>query len=108
MPSVSCIRGKTHEVWFDTLLGHHIPYPRVPHNFGCITAQYTDHLNYTDEDETWILTSSDITMLWTAVSLGPAMIRLDVSYEAKRNLYTAAVRHAPSPGGFHRRRRKDT
>ena len=55
-----------------------------------------------------ILTSSDITMLWTAVSLGPAMIRLDVSYEAKRNLYTAAVRRAPSPGGFHRRRREDT
>ena len=33
-----------------------------------------------------ILTSSGITMLRTAVSLGPAMMRLDVGYEVKRKL----------------------
>jgi uracil-DNA glycosylase family 4 len=40
-------------VWFDTLLGHHTLYPRMPHNLGYLTAQYTDHPYYKDEGKTW-------------------------------------------------------
>ncbi|MAG26357.1 hypothetical protein CMI47_12475 [Candidatus Pacearchaeota archaeon] len=41
------------KVWFDTLLGHHTLYPRMPHNLGYLTAQYTDHPYYKDEKNTW-------------------------------------------------------
>jgi uracil-DNA glycosylase family 4 len=41
------------KVWFDTLLGHHTLYPRMPHNLGYLTAQYTDHPYYKDEGKTW-------------------------------------------------------
>ena len=40
-------------VWFDTLLAHHTLYPRMPHNLGYLTAQYTDHPYYKDEGKTW-------------------------------------------------------
>ena len=40
-------------VWFDTLLAHHTLYPRMPHNLGHLTAQYTDHPYYKDEGKTW-------------------------------------------------------
>jgi len=41
------------KIWFDTLLGHHTLYPRMPHNLGYLTAQYTDHPYYKDEGKTW-------------------------------------------------------
>lgn len=41
------------KVWFDTLLGHHTLYPRMPHNLGYLTAQYTDHPYYKDEGKAW-------------------------------------------------------
>ena len=41
------------KVWFDTLLAHHTLYPRMPHNLGYLTAQYTDHPYYKDEGKTW-------------------------------------------------------
>ena len=41
------------KVWFDTLLGHHTLYPRMPHNLGYLTAQYTDHPYYKDEGKRW-------------------------------------------------------
>ena len=41
------------EIWFDTLLAHHTLYPRMPHNLGYLTAQYTDHPYYKDEGKTW-------------------------------------------------------
>jgi uracil-DNA glycosylase family 4 len=40
-------------LWFDTLLAHHTLYPRLPHNLGYLTAQYTDHPYYKDEGKTW-------------------------------------------------------
>lgn len=40
-------------IWFDTLLAHHTLYPRLPHNLGYLTAQYTDHPYYKDEGKTW-------------------------------------------------------
>ena len=40
-------------IWFDTLLAHHTLYPRMPHNLGYLTAQYTDHPYYKDEGKTW-------------------------------------------------------
>ena len=46
-------RIKTHAVWFDTLLAHHTLYPRLPHNLGFLTAQYTDHPFYKDEKDNW-------------------------------------------------------
>ena len=41
------------QVWFDTLLAHHTLYPRMPHNLGYLTAQYTDHPYYKDDGKTW-------------------------------------------------------
>jgi len=46
-------RIKVPNVWFDTLLAHHTLYPRMPHNLGYLTAQYTDHPYYKDEGKTW-------------------------------------------------------
>jgi len=41
------------KIWFDTLLAHHTLYPRLPHNLGYLTAQYTDHPYYKDDGKTW-------------------------------------------------------
>ena len=41
------------KIWLDTLLAHHTLYPRLPHNLGYLTAQYTDHPYYKDEGKTW-------------------------------------------------------
>jgi uracil-DNA glycosylase family 4 len=40
-------------IWMDTLLAHHTLYPRMPHNLGYLTAQYTDHPYYKDEKDAW-------------------------------------------------------
>ena len=40
-------------LWFDTLLAHHTLYPRMPHNLGFLTSQYTTHPYYKDEGQTW-------------------------------------------------------
>lgn len=39
--------------WFDTLLAHHTLYPRLPHNLGFLTTQYTEHPFYKDEGKNW-------------------------------------------------------
>lgn len=36
---------------FDTLLAHHTLYPRLPHNLGFLTSQYTDFPYYKDEKD---------------------------------------------------------
>lgn len=36
---------------FDTLLAHHTLYPRLPHNLGFLTSQYTSHPYYKDEKD---------------------------------------------------------
>ena len=41
------------KIWFDTLLAHHTLYPRMPHNLGFLTSQYTNHPYYKDEGKTW-------------------------------------------------------
>ena len=51
------------KVWFDTLLAHHTLYPRMPHNLGYLTAQYTDHPYYKDEGKTW-REGGDINQFW--------------------------------------------
>jgi len=38
---------------FDTLLAHHTLYPRLPHNLGFLTSQYTNHPYYKDESDTY-------------------------------------------------------
>lgn len=38
---------------FDTLLAHHALYPRLPHNLGFLTAQYTNHAFYKDDKDTF-------------------------------------------------------
>ena len=50
-------------LWFDTLLAHHTLYPRMPHNLGYLTAQYTDHPYYKDEGKTW-REGGDIEQFW--------------------------------------------
>lgn len=46
-------RIRVPSVWFDTLLAHHTLYPRLPHNLGYLTAQYTNHPYYKDDGKTW-------------------------------------------------------
>jgi uracil-DNA glycosylase family 4 len=51
---------------FDTLLAHHTLYPRMPHNLGFLTAQYTTHPYYKDEGYMWRewFTGQDIDNFW--------------------------------------------
>lgn len=46
-------RIQVHKVWFDTLLAHHTLYPRMLHNLGFLTSQYTTHPYYKDDGKTW-------------------------------------------------------
>jgi uracil-DNA glycosylase family 4 len=46
-------RIRVQSIWFDTLLAHHTLYPRMPHNLGFLTSQYTNHPYYKDEGKTW-------------------------------------------------------
>ena len=46
-------RIRIHAIWFDTLLAHHTLYPRLPHNLGFLTAQYTTHPYYKDDKKAW-------------------------------------------------------
>jgi len=46
-------RIRIHKMWFDTLLAHHTLYPRMYHNLGFLTSQYTTHPYYKDEAKTW-------------------------------------------------------
>ena len=39
------------QIDFDTLLAHHTLYPRLPHNLGFLTSQYTNHPYYKDESD---------------------------------------------------------
>jgi len=41
------------KLWFDTMLAHHTLYPRLPHNLGFLTTQYTDNPYYKDEKDEW-------------------------------------------------------
>tara|TARA_B100000131_G_scaffold321531_1_gene372506 strand:+ start:2601 stop:5027 length:2427 start_codon:yes stop_codon:yes gene_type:complete len=50
-------------IWFDTLLGHHTLYPRMPHNLGFLTSQYTTHPYYKDEGSAW-KEGGDIDQFW--------------------------------------------
>ena len=50
-------------IWFDTLLAHHTLYPRLPHNLGFLTSQYTTHPYYKDEGQTW-KEGGDIDQFW--------------------------------------------
>jgi uracil-DNA glycosylase family 4 len=40
-------------LYFDTMLGHHVLYPTLPHNLGFLTSQYTDNPYYKDESHRW-------------------------------------------------------
>jgi DNA polymerase I-like protein with 3'-5' exonuclease and polymerase domains len=48
---------------FDTLLAHHTLYPRLPHNLGFLTSQYTDMSYYKDEIDTF-KEGGDINTFW--------------------------------------------
>lgn len=50
-------------IWFDTLLAHHTLYPRLPHNLGFLTTQYTEHPYYKDEGKMW-REGGDIDEFW--------------------------------------------
>lgn len=56
-------RIRIRQVWFDTLLAHHVLYPALPHNLGFLTTQYTDHPYYKDERDVW-KEGGDIDSFW--------------------------------------------
>jgi uracil-DNA glycosylase len=49
--------------WADTLLGHHLLYPLLPHGLAFLTAQYTTHPYYKDDMESW-REGGDIDTYW--------------------------------------------
>lgn len=51
------------QINFDTLLAHHTLYPRLPHNLGFLTAQYTTYPYYKDENAKF-KESGDINAFW--------------------------------------------
>jgi len=51
------------KVDFDTLLAHHTLYPRLPHNLGFLTSQYTDHPYYKDDKDVF-KEGGDINSFW--------------------------------------------
>lgn len=51
------------KVDFDTLLAHHTLYPRLPHNLGFLTSQYTDHPYYKDDKDAF-REGGDINTFW--------------------------------------------
>ena len=56
-------RMRVKPLWFDTLLAHHTLYPKLPHNLGFLTTQYTDHPYYKDEKDDWRETG-DLDTFW--------------------------------------------
>lgn len=46
-------RIRTSAAYSDTLLGHHVLYPTLPHDLGFIVKQYTTHPFYKNEKDEW-------------------------------------------------------
>jgi uracil-DNA glycosylase family 4 len=56
-------RIRVRPVWFDTMTAHHTLYPRLPHNLGFLTTQYTPYPYYKEERITW-KEGGDINKFW--------------------------------------------
>jgi uracil-DNA glycosylase family 4 len=56
-------RMRINPLWMDTLLAHHTLYPKLPHNLGFLTSQYTTHPYYKDEKDVW-REGGDIQTFW--------------------------------------------
>jgi len=50
-------------LYFDTMTAHHTLYPRLPHNLGFLTTQYTDYPYYKEERSIW-REGGDISSFW--------------------------------------------
>lgn len=50
-------------IYCDTMLGHHVLYPQLPHNLGYLTTQYTTRPFYKDEKDEW-REGGDIDSFW--------------------------------------------
>jgi len=68
---------------FDTLLAHHTLYPRLPHNLGFLTAQYTTHPYYKDDKANFKEGRDDIDSFWrynctdAAITMAIALKQID-------------------------------
>ncbi|MCI0557491.1 MAG: DNA polymerase [Nitrososphaera sp.] len=51
------------DVYFDTLLAHHLLFPQLPHSLAFIVSQYTTHPFYKDEGKLW-REGGDIDVFW--------------------------------------------
>lgn len=75
--------------WFDTMLAHHLLFPRLPHSLAFLVSQYTTHPFYKDDGDSW-KEGNDIDMFWkynckdTALMIG-AQQKLQKSLQ-ERNL----------------------
>lgn len=49
--------------WMDTMLAHHLLYPRLPHGLGFLTSQYTDYPFHKEDAHDW-RGREDINALW--------------------------------------------
>ena len=50
-------------IYCDTMLGHHVLYPQLPHGLGYLTTQYTTRPFYKDEKDEW-REGGDIDSFW--------------------------------------------
>jgi uracil-DNA glycosylase family 4 len=46
-------RIRCKQAYSDTMLGHHVLYPTMPHDLGFIVKQYTNHPYYKNEKDDW-------------------------------------------------------
>ena len=78
-----------HKIWFDTMLAHHLLYPRLPHNLGFLTTQYTSHPFYKDEKDEW-KEGGDISSFWE-YNVKDACITLAVQRKLLKELQGAKM-----------------
>ena len=81
---------------FDTMLGHHTLYPRLPHNLGFLTSQYTNHPYYKDGKDAF-KDGGDIDLFWRYNCFDCAItfaVFLEVQKELKeQNMYDFFINH---------------
>lgn len=86
----------TWQVNFDTLLAHHTLYPRLPHNLGFLTSQYTNHPYY-KEDISRYKEGGDIDTFWqyncTDCAITFAVAEAEEQELKEQNLYAFFTSH---------------
>lgn len=77
-------RMRIAKLYFDTMTAHHTLYPRLPHNLGFLTTQYTDYPYYKEERSLW-REGGDISTFWK-YNCKDAIITEEIHHRIKKEL----------------------